>query len=97
MHERLNQHRHSIGKIRRGESIDKSNDTGLSEHFSLEGHCFEDDAALYILETGEWISAEERRCKESFYICKYSTLDPTGLNKKAGNMADLYEKVNGKI
>ena len=43
------------------------------------------------------MSAEERRCKESFYICKYSTLDPTGLNKKAGNMADLYEKVNGKI
>ena len=97
LHERLNQHRHSIGKIRRGESIDKSNDTGLSEHFALEGHCFEDDAALYVLEKGEWMSAEERRCKESFYICKYSTLDPTGLNKKAGSMADLYEKVTGKI
>ena len=43
------------------------------------------------------MSAEERRCKESFYICKYSTLDPTGLNKKAGSMANLYEKVAGKI
>ena len=97
LHERLNQHRHSIGRIKRGETIDKSNDTGLSEHFALEGHCFEDDAALFVLEKGEWTSAEERRCKESFYICKYSTLDPTGMNKKAGNMADLYEKVHGKI
>ena len=52
LHERLNQHRHSIVRIRRGELIDKSNDTGLSEHFALTGHCFEDDAALYILEKG---------------------------------------------
>ena len=36
LHERLNQHRHSIGKFRRGESVDKSNDTGLSEHFASE-------------------------------------------------------------
>ena len=55
------------------------------------------DAALFILEKGEWKSAEERRCKESYYICKYSTLEPTGMNKKAGSMADLYEKVNGQI
>ena len=48
-------------------------------------------------ERGEWKSADERRCKESFYICKYSTLEPTGMNKKAGSMADLYEKVNGRI
>ena len=97
LHERLNQHRHSIGKIRRGESIDKSNDTGLSEHFASGGHSFEEDAALFILEKGEWKSAEERRCKESFYIIKYSTLEPTGMNKKAGSMADLYDKVNGRI
>ena len=97
LHERLNQHRHSIGKIRRGESIDKSNDTGLSEHFALDGHSFEEDAGLYILEKGEWVNAEERRCKESFYICKFSTLEPTGMNKKAGSMADLYEKVHGRI
>ena len=97
LHERLNQHRHSIGEIQRGESIDKSNDTGLSEHFALDGHSFEEDAALYILEKGEWVNAEERRCKESFYICRFSTLEPTGMNKKAGSMADLYEKVNGRI
>ena len=97
LHESLNQHRHSIGKIRRGESINKTNDTGLSEHFASEGHSFENDAALFILEKGEWKSAEERRCKESFYICNYKTLDLTGMNKKAGSMADPYDKVNGRI
>ena len=65
--------------------------------FASEGHSFEDDAGLYILEKGEWVNAEERRCKESFYICKFSTLEPTGMNKKAGSMADLYEKVHGRI
>ena len=97
LHERLNQHRHSIGKFRRGESVDKSNDTGLSEHFAVEGHSFEEDAALHILEAGNWRNAEERRCKESFYIIKYSSLEPSGMNKKAGSMADLYERVNGRI
>ena len=96
LHECLIQHCHSIGKIRTGESINKSNDTGLSERFASECHNFKDDAALFILEKGEWKTAEERRCKESFYICKYSTLEPTGMNKKAGSMGDLYEKVNGR-
>ena len=97
LHERLNQHCHSIGKFRRGESVDKSNDTGLSEHFAMEGHNFEEDAALNILEKANWKNVEERRCKESFYICKYSSLEPSGMNKKAGSMADLYKKINGKI
>ena len=52
--------------------------TGLSKHFASKGHSFEDDAALYILERGQWKNAEERRCKESFYICKYSTLEQKG-------------------
>ena len=77
--------------------MDKSNDTGLSEHFAVEGHSFEEDAALHILEAGNWRNAEERRCKESFYIIKYSSLEPSGMNKKAGSMADLYERVNGRI
>ena len=97
LHERLNQHRSSIGKLRKGGSLDKSNDTGLSEHFATEGHNFEVDADLYILEHGEWGSSEERKCKESFYICKYKTLEPSGMNKKPGSMGDLYEKVSGRI
>ena len=33
----------------------------------------------------------------SFYICKYKTLEPSGMNKKPGSMGDLYEKVSGRI
>ena len=97
LHERMNQHRYSIGKFKKGENVDKGNDTGLSEHFAMEGHNFERDAEIYILEGGAWKTTEERQCKESFYICKYSTLEPTGMNKKAGSMGDLYQKVNGRI
>ena len=97
LHERMNQHRYSVGKVRRGESIDKSNDTGVSEHFGQDGHNFEEDAEVYILENGSWDSAEERQCKESYYISKYSTLEPTGLNKKPGTLGDLYEQTHGKI
>ena len=97
LHERMNQHRYSIGRFKRGESIDKSNDTGLSEHFGKEDHDFEKDAHLHILENGNWRSAEERQCRESFYICRYATVEPSGLNKKRGSLGDLYEKVQGKI
>ena len=93
----MNQHRYSIGKFKKGEDVDKGNDTGLSEHFAMEGHNFEKDAEVHILEGGSWKTTEERQCKESFYILKYSTLEPTGMNKKAGSMGDLYEKVSGKI
>ena len=97
LHERMNQHRYSIGRVKRGENIDKSNDTGLSEHFGQEGHDFEKDAQLHLLECGNWKSAEERQCRESFYICRYSTVEPSGLNKKRGALGDLYEKVHGKF
>ena len=97
LHERMNQHRHSIGRFKRGESIDKSNDTGLSEHFGREDHLFERDAKLHILENGNWRTPEERQCRESFYICRYGTVEPSGLNKKRGLLGDLYEKVKGRI
>ena len=97
LHERMNQHRYSIGRFRRGENIDKSNDTGLSEHFGSGDHDFDKDAQLHILEDGNWKSVEERQCKESFFICKYSTLEPSGLNKKRGSFGDLYDKVHGRI
>ena len=97
LHERMNQHRYSIGKFKRGESIDKSNDTGLSEHFGNDDHDFDRDAQLHIIENGDWRSVEERQCKESYFICKYSTVEPSGLNKKRGSFGDLYDKINGRI
>ena len=47
LHERLNQHRYSTNKLKRGGSLDKSNDTGLAEHFAQEDHDFEADLELY--------------------------------------------------
>ena len=55
------------------------NDTGAAEHFSKEGHEFDKDAEVYILESGDWGSEVERRKRESFYVCKYATLEPTGI------------------
>ena len=66
-------------------------------NIALRSQSFEDDAGLDILEKSEWLNGEQRRCKESYYIFTYSTLERTGMNKKAGSMADLYEKVNGRI
>ena len=50
LHERLNQHRYSTSKLKRGGIIDKSNDTGLAEHFSQEDHDFDQDLELYVIE-----------------------------------------------
>ena len=97
LHERLNQHRYSTNKLRCGGSIDKTNDTGLAEHFALEDHNFDNDLELYILEKGKWKTPVERKAKESFYICRHSTMEPKGMNKNAGFLGDLYEKVSGKI
>ena len=97
LHERMNQHRYSIGRFKRGQSIDKSNDTGLSEHFGKSDHNFDMDAKLHILENGNWKSVEDRQCRESFYICRYGTVEPSGLNKKRGSLGDLYDKVQRKF
>ena len=40
----------SVPIFKRGESIDKSNDTGLSVHFRKEDHDYEKDAHLPIFE-----------------------------------------------
>ena len=95
MHERLNAHRYSINKLKKGGTLDKSNDTGLADHFSEGGHNFDKDAELYILENGNWNTVDERQAKESFYICRYGTMEPVGLNKKAGFLGDIYQKMNG--
>ena len=64
------------------------NDTGAAEHFTGDGHNFDRDLELYLLESGRWKSAVERRKRESYYICKFSTLEPAGLNKAAGIMGN---------
>ena len=97
LHERLNQHRYWTNKLRSGGSIDKTNDTGLAEHFALKDHDFNNDLEMHLLERGKWKTPMERKAKESFYICRHSTQEPQGMNKNAGFLADLYEKVNGRI
>ena len=97
LHERLNQHRYSTNKLRSGGSIDRTNDTGLAEHFASEDHDFSKDLEMHLLERGKWKTPMERKAKESFYICRHSTMEPKGMNKNAGFLGDLYEKVNGKI
>ena len=97
LHERLNQHRYSTAKVKRGGLLDKSNDTGLAEHFAQDDHNFDEDLELYIFEKGKWKTPMERKLKESYYICRHSTQEPDGMNKNAGLLGDLYEKVNGKI
>ena len=97
LHERINQHRYSTNKLRKGGTLDKTHDTGLADHFADKNHVFDRDVELFILESGKWQSTGARQEKESYYICRYGTLEPDGMNKKAGFMNDLYEKVNGKI
>ena len=69
------------------------NDTGAAEHFVQEGHEFDRDMELYLLESGDWKSVVERRKRESYYICKFSTLEPGGLIKAAGIMSQFYGKI----
>ena len=97
LHERLNQHRYSTNKLLKGGTLDKSNDTGLAEHFSGKDHVFDRDVELYILESGEWETANERQLRESFYICRYSTVEPGGLNKRPGSLVDIYDRVHGRF
>ena len=44
------------------------NDTGAAEHFVQEGHNFDQHLELFVLESGNWRSAAERKKRESYYI-----------------------------
>jgi hypothetical protein len=70
-------------------------DTGAADHFHSEGHEFDADAKVHVLEKGEWEDAIDRKKRESFLICKYKTLqtDGGGLNKTAGIFSDFYGKI----
>ncbi len=59
----------------------------------MDGHDFEQDVELYMLESGTWKSAGERKRHESYYICKFETLEPAGLNKTAGIMGQFYGSI----
>ena len=89
---RLNGHRSLTKKVLGGGTLDEnSNDCGAPLHFGQKDHCFEKDMKIYILEQGKWGDMKERRIKESYYIAKYQTLAPHGMNKHAGPLSDLYE------
>ena len=91
---RLNGHRSVTKKIINGGSVDESkNDCGAPLHFGQKDHDLERDMRLYILDQGKWGSMRERRLKESYYIAKYKTLSPHGMNKYAGPLTDFYEIV----
>ena len=91
---RLNGHRAATVRLGEGKELNSQmNDTGAAEHFAEDGHDFDRDLELYLLESGNWKSAVERKRRESYYICKYSTLDPAGLNKTAGIMGQFCGKI----
>ena len=94
MRSRLNGHRAATVRLKEGKLLNSQmNDTGAAEHFVKEGHDFERDMELYIMESGSWRSAAERKKRESYYICKFSTLEPAGLNKTAGIMGQFYGSI----
>ena len=91
---RLNGHRCVTKKISNGGSVDEiSNDCGAPLHFGQKDHDLKRDMKLYILEQGKCGSTSERRLKESYYIAKYKTLSPNGMNNYAGSLADFYNNV----
>ncbi len=91
---RLNGHRAATVRLGEGKLLNTQlNDTGAAEHFVQEGHNFDQHLELFVLESGNWRSAVERKKRESYYICKYSTLEPAGLNKTAGLMSQFYGKI----
>ena len=49
--------------MKRGGILDRSNDTGLAEHFAQEDHDFEADLELYILEKGQWKRPSDGKAK----------------------------------
>ena len=94
LHSRINGHRASIQRLKKGETLNQQlTDTVLADHFFQVDHNLEQDAKLHILEAGDWRTPGERKKRESYFICKYRTLHPEGLNKTSGPLTDLYGKI----
>ncbi len=43
-----------------------------------EVHDFDQDMELYMLDSGRWKLAGERKKRESYFICKFATLEHLG-------------------
>jgi hypothetical protein len=94
LHNRVNGHRASIKRLQKGETLNtQMTDTGAAEHFFKEDHDFERDAEFFILEKGDWSLASDRKLRESFFICKFKTMEPLGMNKASGHFGDFYGKI----
>ena len=94
LHNRLSGHRASIKRLGKGENLNSQmNDTGCAKHFIQSNHNFDRDAELHILETGDWKNAPDRKTRESFFICKFGTLEPKGMNKATGPLGEFYGKI----
>ena len=91
---RLNGHRASTVRLLEGKLLNSQmNDTGAAEHFIKDGHDFDRDLEISLLESGNWKTAAERKKRESYYICKYATLEPAGMNKATGILGSFYGKI----
>ena len=78
---RLNGHRASVVRLQKGEKLNTDmNDCGAAEHFVKAGHDFDRDVEVFILESGDWGCPMERQRRESYYICKFGTLEKNGMN-----------------
>jgi hypothetical protein len=88
---RLSGHRATIKRLKKGKKLNEErNDTGAAEQFHQPGHQFETDAELHIIEKGNWKTAAECKERESFWICKFKTFQPEGMNKTKGKFEDIY-------
>ena len=94
MNNRMSGHHASIKRLKKGDSLNTQlNDTGVAEHYVQEDHEFETDAEVHVVEKGDWRTASERKKRESFFVCKFKTLRPQGMNKTAGEYSEFYEKI----
>jgi hypothetical protein len=92
---RISGHRTAINRIKKGGKLDNdSNDNGTAFHFGDGTHKFDKDAEVHILEAGSWRTSFERKNKEDFYILKFDTLQPKGINVKQGSFTSTFK---GKI
>ena len=90
----LNGHRAATVRLKEGKLLNcQMNDTGAAEHSVGDGHVLDRDLELNMLESESWKSAAERKKRESYYIWKYSTLEPGGPNKAAGVMGQFYGSI----
>ena len=92
---RISGHRTAINRTKNGAKLDDdSNDNGTAYHFGDGTHNFEEDAEVTILEAGDWRSSFERKSKEDYFILKFDTLQPGGINVKKGIFSTTFR---GKI